>query len=239
MFSQATSDGTMTLTVTFRLGTDADKAQVLVQNRVTQALPRLPQEVTRARRHHRKSSPDLTMVVHLISPDDRYDMLYLRNYALLQRQGPARHDRTASATCSCFGSRRLRDARLARPGEGRRARPDRQRRRGRDPRAERAGRRRRHRRARPTANGVELPAHRSTPRAAADEEEFGDIIVKRGATAPSRACATSRASSSALRRLCAALAARQPHGGGHSDLPARPAPTPSRSPTRSAPRWRS
>ena len=83
MFSQATADGTMTLTVTFALGTDLDKAQVQVQNRVAQALPRLPAEVQRIGVTTEKSSPDLLMVVHLTSPDDRYDLLYLSNYAHL------------------------------------------------------------------------------------------------------------------------------------------------------------
>ncbi len=83
MGSQATTDGQMTLTVTFRLGTDPDKAQQLVQNRVAQAEPRLPEEVRRLGITTIKSSPDLTMVVHLLSPNDRYDMTYLRNYALL------------------------------------------------------------------------------------------------------------------------------------------------------------
>src|SRR5512145_2501799 len=83
MSSQATTDGLMTLTVTFKLGTDADKAQQLVQNRVSQAEPRLPEEVRRLGITTVKSSPDLTMVVHLLSPNDRYDMTYLRNYALL------------------------------------------------------------------------------------------------------------------------------------------------------------
>ena len=83
MSSQATADGVMTLTVTFRLGTDVDKAQQLVQNRVGQAEPRLPEEVRRIGITTVKSSPDLTMVVHLLSPNDRYDMTYLRNYAVL------------------------------------------------------------------------------------------------------------------------------------------------------------
>jgi multidrug efflux pump len=83
MSSQATADGTMTLTVTFRLGTDVDKAQQLVQNRVGQAEPRLPEEVRRIGITTVKSAPDLTMVVHLLSPNDRYDMTYLRNYAVL------------------------------------------------------------------------------------------------------------------------------------------------------------
>src|ERR1700691_810556 len=83
MQSQAASDGTLTLTVTFKLGTDPDLAQELVENRVNQALPRLP-DVTRALGVTTvKSSPDLTMVVHLNSPNGRYDMLYLRNYAVL------------------------------------------------------------------------------------------------------------------------------------------------------------
>ena len=83
MASQATTDGLMTLTVTFRLGTDPDKAQQLVQNRVSQAEPRLPEEVRRLGVTTVKSSPDLTMVVHLLSPRNRYDTTYLRNYALL------------------------------------------------------------------------------------------------------------------------------------------------------------
>jgi multidrug efflux pump len=81
--SQATSDGALTLTVTFALGTDLNTAQVDVQNRVAQALPKLPEEVQRLGVTTQKSSPDLTMVVHLTSPDQRYDMLYLSNYARL------------------------------------------------------------------------------------------------------------------------------------------------------------
>src|SRR5438132_2206094 len=84
MFSQATGDGVMTLTVTFKLGTDIDKAQVQVQNRVSQALPKLPEEVRRLGVTTTKQSPDLTMVVHLFSPNGRYDEVYLRNFATLQ-----------------------------------------------------------------------------------------------------------------------------------------------------------
>jgi multidrug efflux pump len=83
MSSQATTDGVMTLNVTFKLGTDPDKAQQLVQNRVSQAEPRLPEEVRRLGVTTIKSSPDLTMVVHITSPNGRYDMTYLRNYAVL------------------------------------------------------------------------------------------------------------------------------------------------------------
>jgi len=83
MQSQANSDGNLAVTVTFRLGMDPDKAQQLVQNRVSQALPRLPEDVQRLGVTTIKSSPTLTMVTHLISPDDRYDITYLRNYALI------------------------------------------------------------------------------------------------------------------------------------------------------------
>jgi multidrug efflux pump len=82
--SQSTGDGVMALTVTFKLGTDIDKAQVQVQNRVSQALPKLPEEVRRLGVTTVKQSPDLTMVVHLFSPDSRYDEIYVRNYAVLQ-----------------------------------------------------------------------------------------------------------------------------------------------------------
>ena len=83
MSSQSTADGKITLTITFALGTDLDNAQVQVQNRVTRTEPKLPEEVTRIGITVDKASPDLTMVVHLTSPDQRYDMLYLSNYALL------------------------------------------------------------------------------------------------------------------------------------------------------------
>ncbi|MEO8777590.1 MAG: multidrug efflux RND transporter permease subunit, partial [Rhodanobacter sp.] len=81
--SQSTSDGALTLTVTFALGTDLNTAQVDVQNRVAEAVPKLPEEVQRLGVTTQKSSPDLTMVVHLTSPDQRYNMLYLSNYARL------------------------------------------------------------------------------------------------------------------------------------------------------------
>jgi len=83
MSSQSTADGKLTLTITFALGTDLDNAQVQVQNRVTRTEPKLPEEVTRIGITVDKASPDLTMVVHLTSPDKRYDMLYLSNYAIL------------------------------------------------------------------------------------------------------------------------------------------------------------
>ena len=81
--SQATSDGRLTLTVTFALGTDLDKAQVQVQNRVNNALPRLPQEVQRLGVTAQKSSPNLALVVHLVSPEGKQDTAYMANYAEL------------------------------------------------------------------------------------------------------------------------------------------------------------
>src|SRR5499427_6917158 len=84
LYSQATSNGQLTITVTFKLGTDLDKAQVLVQNRVAIAQPRLPEEVQRNGVTTRKNSPDILMVVFMLSPDDSLDQLYISNYALLQ-----------------------------------------------------------------------------------------------------------------------------------------------------------
>ncbi len=83
MNSLASADGALSLTITFAIGTDPDLAQQLVQNRVSQALPRLPDITRQLGVTVIKSSPDLTMVVHLLSPSERYDMLYLRNYANL------------------------------------------------------------------------------------------------------------------------------------------------------------
>jgi len=83
MSSLATTDGNLSLTVTFEIGTDPDLAQQKVQNRVSQALPRLPEVVRQLGVTVAKRSPDLTMVVHLRSPSKRYDELYLRNYGTL------------------------------------------------------------------------------------------------------------------------------------------------------------
>jgi hydrophobe/amphiphile efflux-1 (HAE1) family protein len=84
MTSQATGDGVLSITVTFALGTNLDTAQVLVQNRVAVAEPRLPEEVRRLGLTVRKNSPDLLMVIHLSSPDETRDQLYISNYATLQ-----------------------------------------------------------------------------------------------------------------------------------------------------------
>lgn len=84
MSSQATTDGALSITVTFDVGTDLDNAQVLVQNRVAVALPRLPEEVRQIGVTVNKSSPDLLMVVQMFSPEGTYDDLYVSNYAILQ-----------------------------------------------------------------------------------------------------------------------------------------------------------
>lgn len=82
--SQSTGDGNLTITVTFAPGTDLDEAQVLVQNRVSIAIPRLPESVQRVGVVTRKTSPDFLMVVNLISPDGSLDRAYLSNYATTQ-----------------------------------------------------------------------------------------------------------------------------------------------------------
>ncbi|TIM58655.1 multidrug efflux RND transporter permease subunit [Mesorhizobium sp.] len=81
MSSYSSGEGSMSLTITFRPGTDLDAAQVLVQNRVSIAEARLPEEVRRLGITTAKSSPDLMMVIHMLSPDDTYDQLYVSNYA--------------------------------------------------------------------------------------------------------------------------------------------------------------
>ena len=121
MSSQATGDGQLSITVTFKLGTDLDAAQVLVQNRVAIAESRLPEDVRRLGVTVRKSSPDILMVIHLVlarrlpRPALR---LQLRDAAGARRAGPARRRRRRAR----LRRARLRDAHLARSGEGRLAR---------------------------------------------------------------------------------------------------------------------
>jgi hydrophobe/amphiphile efflux-1 (HAE1) family protein len=88
MSSQCTNDGNMRLTITFEPGTNLDIAQVQVQNRVAIADPQLPEDVRRLGEVVKKSSPDITIVVQLYSPDNRYTPLYISNYALLQVRDP-------------------------------------------------------------------------------------------------------------------------------------------------------
>jgi hydrophobe/amphiphile efflux-1 (HAE1) family protein len=104
MTSQSTSDGSMSLAVTFKLGTNLDTAQVLVQNRVSTALPRLPEEVRSIGVTVTKQSPDLMMVIHLSSPDASRDLLYISNYATLHvKDVLARIDGVGNVTI--FGAR--------------------------------------------------------------------------------------------------------------------------------------
>src|ERR1700751_4931003 len=81
--SQSTGDGKLTITVTFRIGTDLNVAQMLTQNRVQDALPRLPEDVQRLGVQVRKSTPNILLAVHLYSPDSSRDTLYISNYATL------------------------------------------------------------------------------------------------------------------------------------------------------------
>src|SRR5690348_17803536 len=83
MSSQSTGDGKLTLTVTFQIGTDLNVAQMLTQNRVQDALPRLPEDVQRQGVQVRKAIPSILMAVHLYSPDGSRDTLYISNYATL------------------------------------------------------------------------------------------------------------------------------------------------------------
>ena len=102
--SQSTGNGATSINVVFALGTDIDKAQVLVQNRVAVAEPRLPEEVKRLGVTVRKNSPDLMMVIHLTSPNGTYDQQYISNYATLNvRDLIARIDGVGEARV--FGAR--------------------------------------------------------------------------------------------------------------------------------------
>src|SRR5258708_38988616 len=84
MGSQSTGDGNLTITVTFRIGTEVNIAQMLTQNRVQDALSRLPEDVQRLGVQVRKATPSILMAVHLYSPDESRDTLYLSNYATLR-----------------------------------------------------------------------------------------------------------------------------------------------------------
>jgi len=104
MTSQSTGDGRLSLTVTFKLGTDLDEAQVLVQNRVALAEPRLPEEVRNVGVTVAKQSPDMLMVIHLSSPDGSRGQLYISNYATLNvKDVLARIDGVGNVTI--FGAR--------------------------------------------------------------------------------------------------------------------------------------
>ena len=146
MSSQAAMDGTLILTVTFKIGADVDRAQVQVQNRVAQALPRLPQEVRDLGVTTAKSSPNLMMAVNLTLAGRPLRLSLSAQLRRAERprraRAPARHGRGAHLRRG-----RLFDARVARSAEARRAQSHDRRCRRRDPRAEPAGRRRPDRRA--------------------------------------------------------------------------------------------
>ena len=101
--SQSTGDGRVTITVTFKAGTDLDQAQVLVQNRVAIAEPRLPEEVQRLGIVTRKTTPDFLLIVNLISPDGSLDREYISNYARPASRTGSRGSK-AWATCSYSAS---------------------------------------------------------------------------------------------------------------------------------------
>ena len=218
MFSQATPDGVMTLTVTFKLGTDVDKAQVQVQNRVSQVLPKLPEEVRQLGVTTTKQSPDLTMVVHLFSPVGRYDEVYLRNYATLQVKDvlariPGRGRRAG------FRLGRLCHARLAQPGQDRRAQSDRQRRGRRHPRTKCAGRRRRDRPATGRRSPVDFELQINAKGRLVSPEEFGQHHRQDRPQRREDAAQGRRADRTERGQLRAAFAAEQQDGGGPADLP--------------------
>ena len=104
MSSYSSADGSMTLTITFKPGTNLDQANVLVQNRVSTATPRLPAEVRNLGVTTRKASSDFLMVVHMLSPDDSFDQLYISNYTLIRvRDELVRLDGVGDVTV--FGAR--------------------------------------------------------------------------------------------------------------------------------------
>ena len=178
MESSSSADGTMQLTVTFKLGTDLDDAQVLVQNRVAVAEARLPEAVRQIGVTTTKQIPDMLMVVHLNSPDESRDELYISNFAFLRdsrrpdaarRRGGHSHRRR----------QRVRDAGLARHRKDDARRSDRRRRRPGDPAAERTGCRGRDRSASDDKTGA-FQLNVTTQGRLREAEEFGNIIVKRG-----------------------------------------------------------
>ena len=211
MSSQATTDGTMTLTVTFKIGTDPDLAQQLVQNRVNQAEPRLPEEVRRLGVTTVKSAVDLTMVVHLVSPSERYDMTYLRNYGVLNvKDRLARIEGVGQVLMWGSGDysmrvwldpRKVAERNLSAGDVVRAIRQENV-----QAAAGTIG-------ASPGAEKVDLQLSVNAQGRLQSEEEFGDIIVKSEGSAVTRLRDIARIELGAS-RLRAALAARQQAGGG-------------------------
>ena len=163
MSAQCSSDGQMRLAVTFKVGTDPNMAQVLVQNRVDGALPpKLPEEVRALGVIIRKRSPTIAMLVSLISPIGKYDPVYLSNYAYLHvRDVLARLPGVGDTII--FGARDYCMRIWIDPQQGLRAQPDGQRHRGGHPPAERRGGGRPVR-AGPPAARQPLPTGRARPK---------------------------------------------------------------------------
>jgi multidrug efflux pump len=193
MSSQGTTDGLMTLTVTFRLGTDPDKAQQLVQNRVSQAEPRLPEEVRRLGVTTVKSSSEFTILVHLLSPNNRYDMTYLRNYGVLNvKDRLARVQGAGQVLIWGAGDYSMRvwldPQKVAERGLSASDVVREIRAQNIQAAAGVVG-------AAPNAAGLDLQLTVNAQGRLQSEEEFGDIVVNSGSRARSRGCATSPASS--------------------------------------------
>jgi multidrug efflux pump subunit AcrB len=107
VISQSTGNGAISISVVFKPGTNVDQAQVLVQNRVSVALPRLPQEVQRVGVTVRKKSPDLMLVIHLISPDGSLTQQYISNYATINiKDVVTRIDGVGDTSCSARATMR-------------------------------------------------------------------------------------------------------------------------------------
>ena len=222
MQSYAAADGTYTLTVTFKIGTDLNFAQVLVQNRVSAALSQLPQAVQQQGVTVQKKSTAILQIVTLTSPDARYDSLYLSNYANIKLKDEiARLPGVGNVFVFGAGQYSMRiwlD-------------PDKMTARGLTPQdviqalqqqneqvtAGQIG-------APPTPTGQAFQYSVNVLSRLDDPEEFANVIVKTGSPARSRACATSAASSSARRpmaRSSSSTASPRPAWRSSS----RPAPT--------------
>ena len=175
--SQSTGDGRLSINVVFKPGTNIDQAQVLVQNRVSVAEPRLPEDVRRLGVTVRKASPDLMMVVHMISPDGSRDQQYISNYATLYvKDVLARVDGVGNV--NVFGARDYSMRVWLDPGQGGGARPHGRRGRGCAARGQPAGRRRRHQ---PAAGDVARRASSSRCRRWAGSprpSSSSDIVVR-------------------------------------------------------------
>ena len=198
MQSYSGADGTYTLTVTFKIGTDLNFAQVLVQNRVSSALSQLPQSVQNQGVTVQKKSTSILLFVTLTSPDTTFDSLYLTNYATINlRDELSRLPGVGNVTV--FGAGQYSMRVWLDPNKLQVARADAAGRHPGDPAAEPAGHRRPGRRAADAA-GPGLPVHAQRQRPARRRQPSSRTSSSRPApTATSRGCATSAGSNSARR----------------------------------------